>query len=264
MRRSAHRRSIRLTATLAAWLALLVSRLAEPARLMGQEPEGSTSTLQGRVLAPDSTPIAGAVVLLDSTWQTHTDDGGAFRLASLPPGRHHLRVRALGYAPFVGGLELRAGVAQAVVTLAAAPYLLPELAVTARNQRLERTGYYRRQREEHAARFLETDTLLRLDSLNLLRALGRLPRVRLDWGALDPRLTSIECRKGFALWVNGVLVDSAEQAFFLRVIRPADVDAMEIYERSTPPLIFHRGELGGGSRKERAPGCVVAIWERGG
>jgi hypothetical protein len=57
------------------------------------------------------------------------------------------------------------------------PHRLPELFVRARQAHLEEIGFYQRRAEQYG-RFLEADTILRLDSVNLLQGLSRLPGFR--------------------------------------------------------------------------------------
>jgi hypothetical protein len=59
------------------------------------------ASLAGVVLADSTrTPLAGVEVALpDLARRALTDDGGAFRLADIPPGTHRVLVRRLGYGP---------------------------------------------------------------------------------------------------------------------------------------------------------------------
>jgi hypothetical protein len=198
-------------------------------------------------------PVKGAVAVLDGRTYRQTDARGRFQFDSVSPGTHRLEVRAIGYGPVTATLALRQGTADAVITLKTGAQVLPELLVRARLPHLEEVGFYKRRAEEDG-RFLEADTLFRLDSLNLLLGFSRLPGFRLKTpGAQDPDVASHACRGGFQLWVNGWEIDSSDKAFYLRTLHPSDLDGVEIYEDATAPLIF---------TKHEAAHCVLAIWEK--
>jgi hypothetical protein len=69
-----------------------------------------------RVLSADSgLGIARAVVGVDSRRATPMPDPGLFRLDSLAPGPHDVRVRALGFLPLNDSLLVRTGYADTLV-----------------------------------------------------------------------------------------------------------------------------------------------------
>jgi hypothetical protein len=223
-------------------------------RAAAQQPADVSASILGRVVAEGGPAIRDAVVVVDSGRQTRTDPNGLFRFDSLSTGTHQLQVRAIGFTPLAAKIELFGGAADAVITLPALAQSLPQVSVTSRRQHLVEVGYYQRKATERA-RFLETDTLIRLDSLSLLRALSRLPGFRFkNAAALDPDVASNACG-GFTLWANGWLVPDEDKAFFLRATHTWEVDAVEIYEEATAPLAFQDV-----SRKPIEP-CVLAIWD---
>jgi len=178
---------------------------------------------------------------------------GAASGSTVAPGTHRLEVRSIGYSPVAAVLRLAAGTADAVIRLKPGVHVLPEILVKARDPRLDEVGYYRRRADERG-RFIEADSLLRLDSLNLVFALSRLPGFRLKAvGAQDPDVASNPCPGGFRLWINGWEIDSSDKAYFLRTTHPSDLAGAEIYEEGIAPLIFN----------PRPPpwDCVLAIWE---
>ncbi|HET8625524.1 MAG TPA: carboxypeptidase-like regulatory domain-containing protein [Gemmatimonadales bacterium] len=219
-----------------------------------QQPDAS-ATLMGRVTA-EGGPVEHAVVLLDSLRRTQTDRNGVFRFDSLSAGSHRIEVSAIGFYPLKATVQLFGGRADAAIRLTRSAQTLPELSVTGRRPRLESVGFYRR-RASIRARFLERDTLLRLDSLNLVRGLSQLPGFRfINPASLDPELVSRSCRGGFVLWLNGWFVPDSDKAFFLRLTRPEDIDGIEIYEQNHAPLEFRDAS------RNRDGQCVIAIWDR--
>jgi carboxypeptidase family protein len=223
-----------------------------PAAQAQQQPVPQVARIVGSVLDETGAPVRDAIAVLDSARYRQTDARGRFRFDSLALGTYRLEVRSIGYSPVVAMLRLAAGTTDAVIRLRSGAHLLPEVLVKARDLRLDEVGYYRRRGEEHG-RFVETDSLLRLDSLDLVLALSRLPGFRLKAvGAQDPDVASHSCRRGFRLWVNGWEIDSSDKAYFLRTTHPRDLAGAEIYEEGMAPLVF-TGKLPGD--------CVLAIWE---
>jgi hypothetical protein len=236
------------------WSLLLLSTLAFSPDAGAQEPaERPTARIAGRVIDEAGVPLRDAIAVLDGTRYRQTDAGGRFQFDSLSAGTHRLDVRSIGYSPLTATLKLAPGTADVVVTLQAGVRLLPEISVRARRPHLEEVGFYRRRAEENG-RFVEADSIFRLDSLDLRRGLSRLPGFRERFpAASDPDVASHACRDGFQLWVNGWEIDSADKAFYLRTLHPGDLDGVEIYEDATAPQVFTR-------HLPRA--CVLAIWER--
>ena len=247
---SAHAAAVITLAGLAAWPLLVGAGLAA-----AQGPGHQTATIVGVVVDSAGRAVSGAIVIVDGRAQVETSIGGRFRFDSLAPGTHTVRVQSIGFMPFSANIKLAAGIADARVMLSTTTYQLPELVVRTRSSRLEETGFYQRQAEIRRGRFLEGDSLIRLDSLNLPLALSRIRGLHLkSVAALDSGVASPACRRGFRLWVNGWEVsDSADNAFYLSTINPDEVAGVEIYEAGTPPLVF--------TRHEPKP-CVLAIWER--
>jgi hypothetical protein len=238
---------VRLLSTVSLFIAVAGLKVDPGAAAQG------VSSLRGVVIERSGKPVRDATVVLDDSSRT-TNQQGRFHFDSVAIGMHRLTVRAIGYRPFTASLRLKAGTAEATVTLSSDPYRLPELAVRVRSPKLERLGFYARREEERRGRFIEGDSLQRLDSLNLVLALSRLHSFRVkDAASLDPDIASQACRKGFKLWVNGWEIDSLDKPFYLRTINPDEVEGVEIYEEGTVPLVFTDSALST---------CVLAIWER--
>jgi hypothetical protein len=226
-----------------------------PVALAHSQAVPGVARIAGVVIDQAGAPVKDAIAVLDSVRYRQTDTRGRFRFDSLSPGSHRLEVRSIGYSPVAAVLRLAAGTADAVIRLKSGAHLLSEVLVKARDPRLDEVGYYRRRAEERG-RFIEADSLLRLDSLNLVRALGRLPGFReKDLGVQDSGVVSHACRGGFRLFINGWEIDTSDQAYFLRTTHPRDLAGAEIYEDGIAPLIF------AGARPPQPPDCVLAIWE---
>ena len=232
-------------------LYVLISGTIVPAS--AQQGESRAARIVGMVVDSSGRAVRNAGVVLDGHSSVETNAGGQFRFDSLAPGTHRIAVRAIGYTPFMATVRLAAGTADARITLSSSPYRLPELSVRARRPHLDEVGFYRRRAEERGI-FLDGDSLMRLDSLNVVFGLSRLRGFHEKAvGAADPDVVSMVCRNGFRLWLNGWEIDGADRAFYLRTLTPAEVEGVEIYESGTPPLVF-MGHL--------PQECQLAIWER--
>ena len=231
-------------------LSLLLGLTGRPLTVVAQAP----ARLIGVVIQNSGKPVGNATVVLDDGQARETNERGRFQYDSIGPGKHRISVRAISFSPLIATLILKPGTSEATITLSSDPYRLPELAVKLQRPHLAEVGFYRRQSEERRGRFIEGDSLERLDSLNLLLALSRLHQFKMtDAASSQPDVASMSCRKGFRLWVNGWEVDTLDKAFYLRTINPNEVDGIEIYEEGTPPQAF----------SGRLPrDCVLAIWER--
>lgn len=89
--RSPHLRFPMRLPAIAAAVALLLSLFAPPAAA-----SGAGARLEGRVVGPDSAPLAGASVLLDGAPRARTDAAGRFAL-DVAPAAHRLEIRLAGY-----------------------------------------------------------------------------------------------------------------------------------------------------------------------
>jgi len=255
------REAYRGAATAGCLVALLVgSACALSAQDSASAPR--RAVVSGRVVGEGGKPIEGADVVIDTAWRTRTDASGRFRLGGIPVALHLMKVRAIGFQPLALDLHvLRIEEIGMTITLAAAPQMLPELVVTAQRQRLDRVGYYAR-RATGQGRFIEGDSLARLDAGNFVRALARVHGMRsLDMASLDPRPGSTACRRGFGLVVNGWV--APDEALYLRTMHPRDIDAVEIYEDAgipniTPMALQSRGASAPDAESAPVSGAMTA------
>jgi len=96
--------------------------------------QAGTGTVAGKVTAAGDTAVTGATVLVDGTLLTAvTNSGGVYRIDGLPPGRHTLRVAAIGYATAVRrDVEVTADrTVEVDFSLTSSPFALPGVIVTA-------------------------------------------------------------------------------------------------------------------------------------
>ncbi|MFN0178879.1 MAG: carboxypeptidase regulatory-like domain-containing protein [Gemmatimonadales bacterium] len=90
---------------------------------------------RGRVVAPDGTPIPGALVAVAETDTVlATNDEGRFEVTQLPVGRLSVRIRAIGFRPLGAVFTLGSGrrLVDTTIVLQRAAQLLDSVVVTAK------------------------------------------------------------------------------------------------------------------------------------
>src|SRR5687767_861099 len=70
------------------------SDVHEPGALLAD----GAGAIAGTVVNEETAPVVGALVGLDATQTTTTDEAGRFSFKAVPPGSHELQIQALGYA----------------------------------------------------------------------------------------------------------------------------------------------------------------------
>lgn len=220
--------------------------------------------ITGRVLdATDSAGVAGVRVEV-SGHETRTDAAGRYRV-SVPPGRHEVSVRMLGYAARAEIVEIADG---ATVThdvfLARVARLLSTMVVHGQAMRVP-SGFedvYRRAQMSNGTLV----TREQIDSLNprdVAAVLNRLAPLRVSANRDAPdRLSTPRCGpmipgapvagRSVVLYLNGVPLTAALSVNeVLDHLAPGNVQAIEMYNgsASVPPTF--------------QPACAaVAIWTR--
>lgn len=219
----------------------------------------------GRVLVASvfddvtGSPIPAAfVAAVEEDRITTTDRNGSFRLESLTPGRHSIRVWRIGYHPTEFSVVLDEQIVNVLdvpVVLEADPVHLPEIVVEDDRDRVlmgpVREFYRRRStgvgtfvtREEIEARGAERfEELLRdLNGVDVMQVGDLRWTVRMSGGRFNG------CSVQF--WVDGARVESR----WAMAIRPEAIEGLEVYRRlsEVPPEFGSDGLCG-----------VIVIWTR--
>ena len=243
----------------------------------------STATLQaqgrtvgaelwGRVLlAGDTIGVSGAVVevvgLAVTTTATRT---GFYRMTDLSPGAQTLRVRRLGYQPVTLNVELEENrTLQRDIRLERLPTALTEVRIEGQLRKVPPRfdDVYRRMATANG-KFLTREDIERLNPPDIQSLLMRVATVRVN----DQGVQFARCEQGGAyalsrsgstgvqIYVDGFRMtgrsgstsDSNEQREVLMMVKPSQIQAIEIY-----------------SGVSRIPGefldnacAVIAIWTR--
>lgn len=88
-------------------IGVIVATVLLPAMTLGAQKPGR---ITGLVVGADSVPVMRAQLALSGTaLRAVSDSTGAFWLSDVPPGRHHLNVRMLGFSPASLTIQLTPG-----------------------------------------------------------------------------------------------------------------------------------------------------------
>ncbi len=102
------------------------SNVHEPGALLAD----GGGAITGTVVDEETAAVVGALVGLDATQSTTTDEAGQFSFKAVPPGSHEVQVQALGYSSIGRAVDVVEGeVVQLILTVAALPVLEPHLEV---------------------------------------------------------------------------------------------------------------------------------------
>lgn len=203
-------------------------------------------------------PVAGALVLMDSTREAVTDAEGRFRFISVAEGSRMLDIHHIAYAERRDSLAVRDGEhVELVIQMAVEAIALAPLSIDIRSQRLLGIGFY-----ERAARgigiHISGQELRESKATRLGDFLARVPGVRRamvngDFSRIDMRggkSLSQPCDTQFFL--DGTAM--AAGAAVLDHLTPLDVDGIEIYRgASETPSQFDFGRTSCGA---------IVIWTR--
>ena len=216
------------------------------------------ATVSGRVLdAGNSRPVSTAQLRLQ--WGDYTqlsDATGRFFFPDVPPGRYELSVTRIGYTTFKDSLTIDPGASlDLAIRIDEKAIALEPLTVTVRSRRLERAGFYDRQRASPGSFVTRAD----IDKLNpsLTTDLLRNVRgVRLQPRAIGRGFTVLgrgNCR--YRYFIDGVRISPG---FDLDDFDWQAIEAMEVYRGTseTPPQ-FSNTMMG-----DPAACGVIVIWTR--
>lgn len=147
---------------------------ATPARAQEGTVVGTVRSVHG------DTPVnAAEVILVGTGLETLTDESGDFRIDSVPPGRHEVEIRHLGYASRAIDILVRPATTvdlDARVEYRVVP--VSELEVTVRRKRVrgKLAGFYKRRRKGFG-HFLEREDIEKVPGHDLHRVFREIPGV---------------------------------------------------------------------------------------
>lgn len=213
--------------------------------------------VSGRVLDVNSRPVPAAQLTLE--WGGYTQISGPqgrFVFPEIPPGRYRLTVSHIGYTTLTDSLLIDPG-ASVELGVRVAPHAIPlePLTVNVKSRRLERLGFYDRQKGGPGG-FLTRSQIEKLNPSLPTDILRNVRGVRLNPRATGRGFTVVgrgDCR--YRYYVDGIRVAAG---FELDDFDWQWIEAVEVYRGSSEtPAQFNNTITGDGTS------CgVIVVWTR--
>jgi Carboxypeptidase regulatory-like domain/TonB-dependent Receptor Plug Domain len=238
---------------------LLCGCIASPLALsdvLAQEPPRKSEIRGIVILAETRKPVVGAAVSLEGTQvQVATDKKGKFKFPKVAAGEYLIRAEIEGYPAATSTIQLALGERVEVEFLVGAEVegqVLPEIEVTAADNRISPVETFNRRATEGNGRYIKRAEIERRRPASLMDLLRSVPGVRVvcprSQHVCALRLRRATC--GPAYFMDGMPTDPS----VLYLTMPSDVEGVEIYSGPSETPI----ELEG-----MRSGCgAIAIWTR--
>lgn len=237
----------------------------------------STGQLTGRVMGPDTSPIAGAFISIDDADPvTQSAVDGSFRIDSVAIGNHLIRVRRSGYAESVdsvtiassGPTELRVNLAPNVATLVRVTVIGTKTDLAERREQLARVS--------GGVAMVQTPQIRATRQSNLKDVLQFVPGVYVQsrFGAADESQISIRGSglrnnfhaRGVNLLVNGMPYRNADGFTDFESLELLTTESIEVFKGGNA-LRYGGSTLGGAINLDTKTGyssAPVAFFGEGG
>lgn len=198
--------------------------------------------------------VTQALIFVDSVrHDVSVSSQGRFVISNLPPGRHRVEIRAIGYRPSILDITLLDGhVLERQFAMVFTGDRLPELAVEARNSKLlRRFGDFERRRTSGMGSFITRDEIRSRGYMSMGDAVRTVKGVRVDCGAVE---CSIRMVRSTAGCFPTYYIDGREVGSFAESTPISDVQGIEVYRGAA--------ELPGEFAGNRGMCGVIVIWTR--
>jgi hypothetical protein len=211
--------------------------------------------LHGLVLsAAAMRPLAGAIVRLVDGPMTRADERGEWTLGGLPSGTRTLEVRAVGYYPVRRAVDVIDGAAPVRVALNTFQAVLDTVKIVARyTDDPQGSGFEQRQRsgmgrmvtgdDLRKRGIIETSDIFRI--VPMVRRVGDQLLMRSAFKLIEGGDGDHSCAP--SVFLNGMNLFQASASEIDRLVPPAKVRAIELYDESFVPPQFQQGLSGCGS-----------------
>ena len=200
--------------------------------------------LEGRVVGPDSQPLADVQVAVTGTPQlAYTRADGSFTIEGLPSGTHEVLARRIGYAPASTIVELTAREPRTVrLALTRTPTLEPVRVVASLSARLERNGFYDR-RKRGVGRFMDAEEIARRAPKQTTDIIRQIPGFRIIESEFGRRIEVTRVMSGQRGFCLNVFVDRArwemnDAGDLDRALQVNEIAAIETYAGDFVPQEF--------------------------
>lgn len=225
----------------------------------------TTKTISGRIVSHDFTaPVAGAEVAVTGARSVRTNERGEFTIADAPVGTRMLEVRAVGFFPYRGPVDVVEGTPTLNLELAALKSALSTVRITAQRTLALNMSEFEFRRKTGIGKFIAETDLAKSQPVYVSDIFRFIPGVQI-WTQRDSVLTRVQFRRGaFAdgpcypeFFMDGrpMGVLTVEQMDVAAT--PKDIKAIEIYVSPNTPPMFNNGTLG------TQCGAIV-IWTKSG
>lgn len=210
-----------------------------------------STPLTGRVIAHDAaTPIAGAEVIVAGARSVRTNARGEFAVADAPAGTRMIEVRAVGFFPFRGPVNVIDGTAPLHLELATLKNALATVRVTSHRTSNENMRDFEFRRKTGIGRFITAAELERRQPVTVSDIFRFIPGMSLA-PAADSGVTRVMFRRGAFpepctpdIFFDGRPHGSLTSDELDAVAKPTDIKAIEIYVSPNTPQHFNNGTLG--------------------
>ena len=203
------------------------------------------ATLSGHVVSNTGEPVAGARVQMRNTIAVAiTRADGSFTLDSVPAGTQIIDIRKIGFGFTERTVDVaRSSPSVVTVTMAAPPVLKPVVVSEERRIKdLEAVGFTRRRARGFGV-FLEGDQIDKAPEA-LGEALRMVPGLHVGYDAANQKqqktviMPSRDMGGCVTYIVDGLVWQNAANGDIEKFIRPAEIEALELYTTATVPGEF--------------------------
>ena len=204
---------------------------------------GGMATVRGAVRSEKNRPVPNARVgIVDRDRTAITDSTGAFFLGEIPAGSQTLEVRALGFAPDLRSLTLAAAADTTIaVGLTSVKRVLDTIRVVAQRVYSKDSNGFLRRKRQGGGFYFDQETVQKQRPIDITRLLWQVPSVRQVMQGFNRTMVMGDGFGGFCtplLFLNGVRMppDMLGELDFL--VRPEELDGMEVYRGTNTPAQF--------------------------
>ena len=203
------------------------------------------ATLSGRVVNNAGEPVAGAHVQMRNTLAVAiTRADGGFTLDSLPAGTQVIDIRKVGFGFTERTVDVARSSASTVTVTMADPQILKPVVVSVerRTKDLEAVGFLRRRARGFGV-FLEGEQIDKAPE-SLGESLRMVPGLRIGYDAANQKqqktviMPSRDIGGCITYIVDGLVWQNAAGGDIEQFIRPAEIEALELYTTATVPGEF--------------------------
>jgi hypothetical protein len=205
---------------------------------------GGTAAIRGVVVSEKNQPLRNArIAIVGRERMVMTDSSGGYRLRDIPAGSQTVEIRALGYAPELKGLTLPAESDSTLnVTLTSVKRVLDTIHVVGQRVYSRDSNGFLRRKRMGGGTFFDQETVRREKPFEISRLLYRVPSLTIMQRGFDRRILM---RGGFGggycsptLYLDGVKMSPEMLAELDFVVRPEELEGMEVYRSTNMPPQF--------------------------